>query len=260
MIRSTPTRLCALALSALLSACGGGGGGNGGGDAAPAALSSDCSSPVLTQVGTTFQFDYVYSGSFTGGNSSLGSVKRLTTFEGQTDVVEVETDTTNEFQSTGQPAVSEGTKLLSYARRTGNIDTLYGSIATITAGFNQGTVVRTVFSPPFVDERFSLSAGQRQTFTVAGTETSTPPSGLEQVTPVSQSVTVAFIGQEQITVPAGTFLSCRFEISVAGTARPNVIWYHVGNGVVLKRSDPVGTTGTLTSELQATSRLNGSPL
>lgn len=250
-----------LMTTVLAVACGGGGGNSDDGNATPpSTLASDCSSPVLTSVGTTFRFDYARFGASTGSSSTVGSVKRLTTFEGQADVTEVEVDNTDESQPAGQPAVRQSTNLLSYLRRAANADTLYGSVLTVVAGADQGTVVRTVFSPPFVDERFTLAAGQRLTFTIAATVTTTLPSGREQVNTTSEATTVTFVGQEQVTVPAGAFRSCRFEVSVGSAARPITIWYHVGTGAILKLNSPVGTSGTLTSELQSTSRLNGNPL
>lgn len=256
------TRAAAVVAAAFLAAaCGGGGGSsNDGNTTPPSNLASDCSSPVLTSVGTTFRFDYARSGASTGSSSTVGSVKRLTTFEGQADVAEVEADIAEESQSAGQPAVRQSTNLLSYVRRTANADTLFGSVLTVVTGADQGTVVRTVFSPPFADQRFTLTAGQRLTFTIAATVTTRLPSGQEQVNTNSEASTVTFIGQEQVTVPAGTFRSCRFDVSIGSAARPNSIWYHVGTGALLKLNSPVGTSGTLTSELQATSRLNGNPL
>jgi hypothetical protein len=175
-----------LMTTVLAVACGGGGGNSDDGNATPpSTLASDCSSPVLTSVGTTFRFDYARFGASTGSSSTVGSVKRLTTFEGQADVTEVEVDNTDESQPAGQPAVRQSTNLLSYLRRAANADTLYGSVLTVVAGADQGTVVRTVFSPPFVDERFTLAAGQRLTFTIAATVTTTLPSGREQVNTTS---------------------------------------------------------------------------
>jgi hypothetical protein len=257
--RSRFTRLATMMMATVLAAaCGGG--GDDSDDASTSVLASDCRSSVLTTVGTTFRFDYAYSGAATGGVSTVGRVTRLTAFEGQTDATEVDTDTSEDFQITGRAATRQNTNTLSYARQTADADTLYGSVLTFISSADQGTVVRTVFSPPLVDRRFTLTAGQRTTLATSATATATLPSGRQQVNQLSETGTVTFTGQEQITVPAGAFRSCRFEVSLAGATRPSVIWYQVGTGVVLKLTSAIDTNSTLTSELQATSRLNGNPL
>jgi hypothetical protein len=240
----------------LVVACG----GDDGNSAAPSILASDCRSSALTTVGTTFRFDYVYSGAATGGTSSVGTVTRLTAFEGQADATEVDTDTSEDFQLTGQVATRQSTNTLSYVRQTADADIIYGSVLTFVSGADQGTVVRTVFTPPLVDRRFTLPAGQQTTVATSATATATLPSGRQLVSQLSESATVRFIGKEQITVPAGTFDSCRFEITLAGAARPSIYWYQAGSGVVLKISNALDVSRTLTSELLASSRLNGNPL
>jgi hypothetical protein len=259
-----PRGIAAMAAALLLlAACGGGGGGSGddGDDPAAGVLASDCRSSVLTTVGTTFRFDYAYSGAAAGGVSNVGTVTRLATFEGQTDATEVDSDMSEDFQLTGQAAVRQITNTLGYVRQTADADVLYGSVVTFASGADQGTVVRTVFTPPLLDRRFTLAAGQRTTTTTTGTATATLPSGRQEINQLSQTVTVTFTGKEQITVPAGTFDSCRFEINLTGTAQPSVIWYQVGTGVALKSTTAIGAnSSTLTSELLATSRLNGNPL
>jgi hypothetical protein len=255
------TRGVAVMTAAVLAAaCGGGGGGDDSDGAATSVLASECRSSMLTTVGTTFRFDYAYSGAATGGISTVGSVTRLAAFEGQTDATEVDADTSEDFQLTGRAAARQSTNMLSYARQTTDADIVYGSVLTFTSGADQGAVVRTVFSPPLVDRRFTLSAGQSTTVTTTATATATLPSGQQQVNQLSETATVTFTGQEQITVPAGSFRSCRFDVSLAGAAQPNVIWFQVGSGVVLKIISAIDANSTLTSELQATSRLNGNPL
>jgi hypothetical protein len=257
-----PRMATVMAAAALVAACGGGGGDSEGAPATPPAstIASDCRSSVLTTVGATFRFDYVYSGAATGGTSSVGTVTRLTAFEGQTDATEVDADVSEDFQFTGQAATRQSRKTLSYVRQTADADIIYGSVLTFTSGVDQGVVVRTVFTPPLVDRRFTLAAGQQTPVTTSATATATLPSGQQRVDQISESASVRFTGKEQITVPAGTFNSCRFEINLAGAARPSVYWYQVGSGVVLKITNAVDASRTLTSELQATSRLNGNPL
>jgi hypothetical protein len=260
--RATRTARWAPAMTAALlaAACGGGGGGGDSGGPATSVLASDCRSTVLTTVGTTFRFDYAYSGAGTGGVSTVGSVARLTAFEGQTDAAEVNANMSEDFQATGQAATHQDKNTLSYERQTADADVIYGSELTFNSGADQGTIVRSVFSPPLVDRRFTLTAGQSTTFTTSATATVTLPSGRQEVKQLSETATVTFNGQEQVTVGAGSFRACRFEVGLVSATRPSFIWYQLGTGVVLKLASAVNASSTLTSELQATSRLNGKPL
>lgn len=209
---------CAFALLAL-AACGGGSSG---------ATAADCFNPKLFAAGTTYSATYQLSGSFGGTRTRTVSVQAGTA-PGEVDVV---TDTSNAYV----PPVPGGT-IVSRTRAlqtVGGVDIVTREVFQSQSPFTME--MPTVYQPPLRDTRYELAPGAqfrlvRNVVQATGTTTF--------------ATTVSYLGQESVTVPAGTFTACKFEErfddgSVLDT------WVARGTGVLAKSVD-----ASLTEELQA---------
>lgn len=216
--RLTLTIACALTLLTL-AACGGG---------SAVGTAADCFNPQLYAVGTSYAAMYQLSGSFGGTRTRTVSVLAGTS-AGEVDVV---TDTANAYV----PPVPGGT----IATRTRALQTVSG-VDIVTSELFQSQSpftmeMPTVYQPALRDTRYELAPGAqfrlvRNVVQASGT--------------TSFATTVNYLGQESVTVPAGTFTACKFEErfddgSVLDT------WIARGSGVLAKS---VGAG--LTEELQA---------
>lgn len=191
----------------------------------------------------------------------LATVGAITTFEGAS-AREVTAVTTGTNTVAGMSvAVDTQTKAYQTAVSSGEV-TQYGAVVRATtpvAGFNLTTDSRTVYSPPWVDRRFTLNQGQTLTQTYTGTTTVTSASPFPGVPGTSTTTTttitqhIRFVGIESVTVPAGTFSACKFEdTDPAAPTSLTTTWLAVGHGSVVKT---VGTSTAGTQTIVATSIL-----
>ena len=196
----------------------------------------------------------------------VATVNAPTTFEGvsATELLAVTTGT----NTTAGVTVPVDTETRTYRNAAANgSSTVYGVTGRTrvsVAGFTVDTQFRTVYSPAWVDARFTMNVGDTLVQTYTGTTTSTTPGlfGAPATTTsntVTTSMTIRFLGIESVTVPAGTFNSCKFEeYETSSPANKSTIWFGVGNGAIFK-TVTVTPEGTQTTE--ATSLvLNGSSL
>ena len=211
--------------------------------------------------GTHIVVGYTYSGNVTGTQSVDTTIGGLTTFEGNT-ARETTILTTGTNTAQGQ-TVSINTTGKSYTARTGDAEmTQYGhssAFSTTSSGFTFNTTIRTVLSPPYVDRMYSLAVGESATATMSGSATTTMsgiPGVPDQVntSSFSSTSTTRYVGQESVTVPAGTFNACKFETTTSGSADVNTSWFVVGKGVHVKSTYP----GQAIEATSAT--INGAPL
>jgi hypothetical protein len=106
-----------------------------------------------------------------------------------------------------------------------------------------------VFTPPFRDKRYTLVPGEMLTQTsTAVTTTNFPPAPLTTTTNTTTQI-VRYLGQENVTVPAGTFATCKFEFENLTT------WEAKGKGIQVKSITSNQETTVLTS-----GTINGSPV
>jgi hypothetical protein len=252
------SRLGAGAIAVLFAGCGGGGGGGGGGDGGDGAANgaaSDCFNPVLAQVGTTYLWDARIVGAATGTTSFDARVTRIAAFEGTAGLAETEATVAQSVQSGGNAFTSTST-LLDYAQVSGTTLTQYGQVTTVTAP--QASTTRSVWQPPRADTRAALALGASVDVAWTTTDTSPPGTGPAQTTARNNRIT--YRGQESVTVPAGTFNACRFEIVETPGNSERIEWVQVGTGAPLKTTAAPGTGNEASFELLGTSRLNGNPL
>ena len=169
-----------------------------------------------------------------------------TTFEGNSAAEWSGTQTTN---YAGQPSTVSRTK--TYMRVEGLEILMFGGTAEITTPVAGSTKI--VFTPPYRNRRYALDVGETDTHTFTSTTTGTFGGFTLPPTTSTSTETIRYLGRETVTVPAGTFQTCKFEIDGVTTT-----WEIVGKGLAAKTSSSSqGTTFTL--ELTAGS-INGAPV
>lgn len=209
---------------------------------AVAGTAAECFNPQLFAVGTLSMLDYDIPG-FPHGTLTLKTTVQASPSTGATDV-SVFTEWLDEHYDPPIPGftvvartvnstsvlATDGRKLL-----TRQWSKLYGN----------GSLRQETYDPRMVDARYELAPGQETAL-------------VRNVTDGSWYYSfVTYVGQETITVPAGTFTACRFnERSVFpasdGAVRDDgSMWVAKGSGVLLKTDRMV---------LLGTSRLNGQPI
>lgn len=206
--------------------------------------------------GTRMVVAYTYSGEASGTETVDMTVGGMTTFEGYQAR---ETTTVVSGTYGGVSSTSTGK---SYGARTGDAEvTQYGytnELSYTSGGVTFESSMRTVLTPPYVDTMYSLAAGASATTTQRGATTTTNRStGSPDQTTTNQfasSLTTTYVGQESVTVPAGTFNACKFETTYDGSPEVNTSWFVVGKGIHVKATFPG-------MAIEATSiTLNGAPL
>lgn len=210
--------------------------------------------------GTRIVAVYDYSGVTTGTQTVTTVVGGMTTFEGQQ--ARLSTSTTTGTNTTEGETINVDTEIQSYARRTGDAEvTHYGSMLTARttmAGQTFNSTTRMVWTPPWLDRQYALGLGESYTSTQTVSVTSTV-FGQTTTSSSSYSENYKFAARETVTVPAGTYATCKFEMT--DTSSPNEVtttWVIAGKGIAVKT---VTVGNNFTQTVQARSiQLNGAPL
>ncbi len=234
-------------------------------DTDPNGLGNGCHDlGLLDTEGTHSVIAYQFRGPVTG-NVTLDTVAGAnTTFEGQTARV-ITTKTSGSTTTAGQ-TINVDTETKAYQRRTAQSEiTNYGSELTTRSavgGVNSSSVSKTVFTPAWADRQYALAEGQSTTNTQNGmTTTTTTVTGLPPNTSTSNSTTnqtIKYAGHETLAVPAGTYNTCKFEITSTSAAGMTTQWVIVNKGLMVKS---VSTSGATTQTIEAASvTLNGQKL
>lgn len=199
------------------------------------------------------------------------SVGGETDFEGSR-VREVSIALTESGGSFGTgPLWSSDTTETHWLRRSGQADlSFYGykGSGTYNADLSKGSLpdrlnYRQTWSPAYVDRRYSLKLGQSLSVTEkidVSNETIRPDgSTLPIDISVTTTKTVTFVGEEQLTVQTGTYLTCKYQIDQSQTR--TFEWILLGKGILLKSYNINLSTGTIGNSRVAKSIvLNGQPL
>jgi len=159
---------------------------------------SDCATnSVLTTVGSSSQI--IMQGSDQTVTSTTGTVNRLTTFNGNS-ALEVQTDIA---VLTGS-ATGSTSSTKSYQQVLPTSAVTYGAAQTLFSP-TQGTLVQTSTYSPAIQSPLSLAINTpfSQTY---GISVTSPTAGSASV---SQTQSITFLGMESITVPAGSFMTCK---------------------------------------------------
>jgi hypothetical protein len=170
---------------------------------------------------------------------------RNVVFEGQS-ATEARTTTTGGLGTTVQAWT-----LNNYARPDGNGNALVFGWTIDSSTTTNGAVTSTlqerlVYNPTALDTHASMAVGETRTFgPYPYSKTSTLNGVAQPVQSSSVSSTWKFVGIERITVPAGSFDTCRWE-TVSPTAARHEL---VGHGLLVKQAMPNNQTIEATSLL-----------
>ena len=130
--------------------------------------------------------------------------------------------------------------------------TVYGSIVTVTMP-SLTTTQNATYTPPTVDTRAQLALGESVTISYSGTVVSSSSTSTgSRTSTFGYGETWTFASLENVTVPAGTYLACKFQHVTVGLTNTNTDWVIYGNGTMVKR-EVKDSTGALLSFENATS-------
>lgn len=207
--------------------------------------------------------DYAITGSATGTTRSNLTVSGGKTFNGQSGLIEFFQDQTTTYTAPATLASAGTTPTQSrfYFMENGSVTSDFGgtvAASVSTFGITVTTNTNVTYSPARVDRRYTLAVGASDTSSTSMTSTSTTNFGSLPATTAAQTTTVTYVGQESITIPAGTFTACKF--SVATSSGTNTEWVGKGNGAPLQSTSKASDGTAIVLSLTAASRLNGAPL
>lgn len=185
------------------------------------------------------------------------------TFNGQSGLIEFFQDQTTTYTApaTLASAGTVPTQSRFYFTENGSVETEFGGTVTASAtvaGITITTNTTVTYSPAVADRRFTLAVGGSNTSTTTQSTTSVTNFGSTPATTSSETTTVTYVGQENITIPAGTFAACRF--TVVTNSGTNEEWFGKGNGAPLQFTSKASDGTSILMSLTAASRLNGAPL
>lgn len=191
---------------------------------------ADCFNAVLYTTSATVSLEYAVSGPLSGTSVFEHTITPAATFEGQATSKAQGTETKN---YTDQP--SAVTDVQNFVQVDGLVLNELGRITdTFMLGANINT--RTVTQPVYRDLRFTLAPGASDEMTFDRVTVISGP--FVPITRVRTTETrrVTYAGHETVTVPAGTFETCRFDISVTIRGERGTItdWIAIGSGVMVK--------------------------
>ena len=226
----------------------------GTGTGGPTGPNNGCYDLALNDAtGTRIVVVMQHSGVSTGTQTMDWLVKGPKTFEGQS-AIETEFRLSGTMTVQGQTATSDFTTT-SYGRATGSAEfTSYGTQSSnstsMPGGFTSTSTTKSVYTPPWVSRVFALAIGQSTTESSTSAITTTtsmsgggvtlPPT--TTTTTTTSTMTTKFVGREQVTVPAGTYNTCKFEITNAGVTGVTTTWVIDGKGIPVKGSTSVDST------------------
>jgi hypothetical protein len=214
--------------------------------------------------GTTWVLDYVISGNATGTTRSNGTVTGGKTFNGQAGLVEQDNDQTTTYTSPGTLAAAGviPTRSRFYFTENGSVINSFGGTVAAGAtvsGITVTTTTTTTYTPPRVDRRFTLAAATSDSFSsTSASSVTTNFGGAPTNTSTAQNITINFAGQETVTVPAGTFVACKFLETI--NSDTNEQWYAKGSGAPIKYTSRTSEGQAITLSMTSASRLNGAAI
>ena len=181
------------------------------------------------------------SGVVTSGLSQEWRVLGARSFEGQSRLA-TDTTVTLSLPSGQVTSVQRNTSYTSRAQNGGV--TIFGDEGSLTTGAVASSF-RTVFSPGWTDNQYVMVPGQTDVQNWTGTSTAQG-----RTSPLQGGRTIRFVARETITVPAGTFETCRFEQSQSSSPTPLTTWIAVGWGVPVQLRSGTGAQATTTAALR----------
>jgi predicted secreted protein len=240
VVSNSSSSITSAAATLTVNVSGGGGGGGGSGAGA-------CFYAGAFTTGLTAQV--VSSNSATPGQTTTLNlrVNGPALFQGQS-LLETQSDIT-----TSAGGTTSSVKSYSDSSSSSGVFTSYGSVGRTTttlAGFSSITDISTLFTPPFVSRVGTLGVGQ--SITETATESITTTTTLNGVVgaPTTRvdttTTTTRVVALERVTVPAGSFNTCKVEITSPNQTGVYTIWLLVNYGLQVK-SEAAGVTTSATS-------------
>lgn len=155
-----------------------------------------------------------------------------------------------------------GTSTVNYVSEVENLRQQVYGVEVFTEGPPATTSISTY--SPSLEFRFDLSPGESHTQTVNASTRANPGTAVEEVIEQTITVTRRYLGRETITVPAGTFETCRLETEtrttdasgVVTTAR-STLWQGVGTGLSVRQQDGSAESGNLLTVVLLSATIDG---
>lgn len=211
----------------------------------------DCFNPALHAVGTTSKAEYRVSFGDSQSTAVVDyKVNRMAEFNGQAGLVEIELTITTE-------GAGSGSQLL-YERLADDVTYRHGMVIPV-AGMPGMTLI-TAYSPPVEGRRATLGVGESyvQQWNSTTTTQGGPVTNAEAVR-TRETLTDTYLGQEVVTVPAGTFMTCKFLLRNDGAGSEITHWVAKGSGLSVRDYQRIQGQDWL-RELLPGATLDGKPL
>lgn len=232
LIQATTHARLLLAMVAAFALAGCGGGNDN-------VAKSLCFDNSIYAEGTSYKLNFaegettpVVSGTVISTNASFNGHQGLVEFREQTQDTVI-TTVTRYLKQLTPPNASEQPS-------TPGVVALYGTQAAQGAT----SFTTTTYTPPYEDRRVELLVGETRTFTGQGIR----EDWFHPAAPYTLEKRVKFVGVERITLPAGTFTACKYEVDGVITE-----WWH--RSLVIRSDFSNGVSRILQSGM-----LNGTPL
>lgn len=239
--------------------CGGGTGGSTG----PVGPLNGCTEGASVALQTGRRFNAVYISSVlvaptsTGEYTIEGVVNGPASFEGESAVKMTTTTRGSQFGQAVNATVLSYHKAYDF-----DLTRTLGTEITADVGGFPATIKAVWTAPASLNNEFSLGSGASMTKTEVLT-TTTVVSGLPMSLPpttASTTTTYTYERNENVTVPAGSFNTCRYKLVTEGSPGYTTLWVINGRGVSAKMEN-VNGAGTVDyrAELKSAS-VNGGAL
>lgn len=217
---------------------------------------SDCFNPVLLQQGTSYRWDWQSSDGAVQF-STEGRINGPASFAGQTGLIETER-TVSVSKAGGVPFNS---RLWEYDQLEntpqGPVLLRYGSTARVDSPI-AGMRTTMVLNPANRVRDFALALNESYTINEVRQTTMEIPGLPTQTSTTRETQTITYRGQESVTVPAGTYMACKFEWT--NGARVSAGWTAKGTGLPLVITGDDGAGNPVTLYIKSSSHINGHPI
>lgn len=217
---------------------------------------SDCFNPVLLQQGTTYRWDW-QSADAAVQFSTEGRINGPASFAGQTGLIETERTVLVSKSGT----TSFNARVLEYDKLEttpqGPVLLRYGSTARMDAPI-AGMRTTMVLNPANRVRDFALALNESYTLNEVRQTTIEFPGLPAQTSTTRETQIITYRGQESVTVPAGTYMACKFEWT-NGT-RVSAGWTAKGTGLPLVITGDDGAGNPVTLYIKSSSHINGHPI
>lgn len=202
-------------------------GPGGGATPGPAA---DCFNALLYTTSATVSLEYAISGPLSGTSLTEYTVTPSATFEGQAASKAQGTETKN---YAGQPPAA--TDVQTFIQVDG---LALNELARVTDTFMLGANIntKTVTRPVYRDLKFTLAPGASDEQTFDRVTAISGPFVPNTMVRDTETRRVTYAGHETVSVPAGIFETCRFDITVTIKGKRETLteWIAVGSGLSVK--------------------------